>query len=202
MKIGIDIDGVLTDIEQWQLDYGSKFYYEKYGKEIINYKGFETNDNFDVEKKDDDEFWYTYFRDYSKNIEVRKFAVEIIDKLHNEGNDIYIITARSGFALDVDKEISQEENRSMVLKWLKDNGIYYDKIIFSLEDKLKVCKEEQIDIMIDDRPENIEQISKEIPVICFHANYNEHCKGKNIYRCYSWYDIYCKIKKIESENKS
>lgn len=26
MKIGIDIDGVLTDIEQWQLDYGSKFF--------------------------------------------------------------------------------------------------------------------------------------------------------------------------------
>lgn len=24
MRIGIDIDGVLTDIEQWQLDLGSK----------------------------------------------------------------------------------------------------------------------------------------------------------------------------------
>ena len=36
MRIGIDIDGVLTDIEQWQLDYGSKFYFEKYDKEIIN----------------------------------------------------------------------------------------------------------------------------------------------------------------------
>ena len=29
MKIGIDIDGVLTDIEQWQLDYGSKFFLRK-----------------------------------------------------------------------------------------------------------------------------------------------------------------------------
>ena len=28
MRIGIDIDGVLTDIEQWQIDYGSKFYFE------------------------------------------------------------------------------------------------------------------------------------------------------------------------------
>lgn len=34
MRIGIDIDGVLTDIEQWQLDYGSKFYFEKYNKQI------------------------------------------------------------------------------------------------------------------------------------------------------------------------
>ena len=35
MKIGIDIDGVLTDIEQWQLDYGSKFFYEKYGYMVL-----------------------------------------------------------------------------------------------------------------------------------------------------------------------
>ena len=41
MKIGIDIDGVLTDVEQWQLDYGSKYYYEKYGMRIKNYKGYE-----------------------------------------------------------------------------------------------------------------------------------------------------------------
>ena len=36
MRIGIDIDGVLTDIEQWQLDYGSKFYFEKYNKQILD----------------------------------------------------------------------------------------------------------------------------------------------------------------------
>ena len=57
MKIGIDIDGVLTDIEQWQLDYGSKFYYENYGLEIKNYKGYETNEIFDVDIKLDDEYW-------------------------------------------------------------------------------------------------------------------------------------------------
>ena len=38
MKIGIDIDGVLTDVEQWQLDYGSKYYYEKYGMRIKDMK--------------------------------------------------------------------------------------------------------------------------------------------------------------------
>ena len=35
MRIGIDKDGVLTDVEQWQLDYGSKYYYEKYGMRRI-----------------------------------------------------------------------------------------------------------------------------------------------------------------------
>ena len=81
MKIGIDIDGVLTDIEQWQLDYGSKFYYENYGLEIKNYKGYETNEIFDVDIKLDDEFWNKYFREYSINVEARKFANEVIYKL-------------------------------------------------------------------------------------------------------------------------
>ena len=35
MRIGIDIDGVLTDIEQWQLDYSTKFYYENYKKDFM-----------------------------------------------------------------------------------------------------------------------------------------------------------------------
>lgn len=60
MKIGIDIDGVLTDVEQWQLDYGSKYYYEKYGMRIKNYKGYEASEIFDVDKKLDDEFWNEY----------------------------------------------------------------------------------------------------------------------------------------------
>ena len=33
MRIGIDIDGVLTDIERFQLDYGSKFF-DEYNKFI------------------------------------------------------------------------------------------------------------------------------------------------------------------------
>ena len=55
--------------------------------------------------------------------------------------------------------------------------------------------------MIDDKVENINEISKHIPVICFNAGYNKECKGKNIYRAYSWYDVYSKIKEIENKNK-
>lgn len=47
--------------------------------------------------------------------------------------------------------------------------------------------------MIEDKPKNINEISTEIPVICYHAAYNEQCIGNNIIRCYSWYDIYSKI---------
>mgnify|MGYP001106236423 CR=1 FL=1 len=162
MKIGIDIDGVLTDIEQWQLDYGSKFYYENYVLGIKKYKGYETNEIFDVDIKLDDEFWNKYFREYSINVEARKFANEVIDKLKENGFEIYIITAR--FLTDKNT-IEGEKMRNIVKNWLKQNNIHYDKIIFSPEDKLEICKKNNIDIMIEDKVENINNISKEIPVL-------------------------------------
>ena len=79
---------------------------------------------------------------------------------------------------------------------LKRNKIEYDKIIFSREDKLDISLENNIELMIEDKPANINKISGKIPVICFHAGYNKNCDGSNIIRCYSWYDIYIKIYKL------
>ena len=197
MRIGIDIDGVLTDIEQWQLDYGSKFYFEKYGKEIQNNEGYETTDIFKVDSKLDDEFWTEYFKDYSINVDVRKFASEVIKKLKQDGNEIYIITARGSFLSHSANVMLFEENKNIVLEWLRKNEIEYDKIIFSPEDKLSICLENNIVVMIEDKVDNINKISTRIPVICFHAGYNKNCKGNNIFRCYSWYDIYSKISSIK-----
>ena len=198
MRIGIDIDGVLTDIERWQLDYGSRYFYLKYNINIKNYKGYETTDIFNVSKKLDDEFWEKYFKDYSINVNARPTASEVIDKLR-ENNEIFIITARGSHLSHSTDVMTREENKEIVLNWLKNNNINYDKIIFSEEDKLEVCKENKIDLMIEDKPKNIEMISSYIPVICYHASYNEFCKGKNIYRCYSWYDILYKINEIENK---
>ena len=196
MRIGIDIDGVLTDIEQWQIDFGSKYYYEKYNIGIKNHKGYETFEIFETDRKIDDEFWEKYFIDYSMNVEIRKFANEVIKKLKEDGHEIYIITARGSFLSHSAEVMSYEENKKIVLNWLEKNNIVYDKIIFSPEDKLDICVENGIDLMIEDKVENINKISSKIPVICFNAGYNELCNGKNIIRCYSWYDIYMKINDI------
>lgn len=51
--------------------------------------------------------------------------------------------------------------------------------------------------MIEDKVENINKISLKLPVICFNAGYNESCNGKNIIRCYSWYDAYAKINSLK-----
>lgn len=199
MRIGIDIDGVLTDIEEWQLDYESKFYYENYGKRIINAKGYDTIDIFEATSDEDDAFWRKYFRDYAENVPVRKFADEVTKKLKDDGNEIYIITARGAFLSHSADVMLYEENKKIVLDWLENNGIVYDKIIFSPEEKKDICMKNKIDIMIEDKPSGIMKIASKIPVICFAAGYNEECSGDNIIRCYSWYDIYAKIKELENK---
>lgn len=193
MRIGIDIDGVLTDIEQWQLDYGSKVIFENSNKSIINPNGYNIKEIFDVKRNLDDEFWRKYLFEYSTKEKARKFSNEITRKLHEDGNEIYIITAR--FLTDRNDELGNKM-RKIVLEWLKENDIFYDNIIFSPEDKIKICIENNIDLMIEDKVENINTISQKIPVICFDARYNQQCKGRNIIRCYSWYDIYSKIQEI------
>ena len=192
MIIGIDIDGVLTNLEEFQLDCGSKFMSENFNKSITDANAYDTIDIFNINSEIDDKFWSIYLPLYVKE-PARKYADEVTNKLHDDGFQIYIITARYLTNRNDEKGI---EMRKTVIDWLKSNNIYYDKIIFSPEDKLDICKKANVDLMIEDKPKNINTISNEIPVICYHANYNEQCNGKNIYRCYSWYDIYRKIKEI------
>ena len=189
MKIGIDIDGVLTDFEKWQLEVGSKFFV-KYNKNIVNPDGYDSDTVFNVTKEMDSEFWHDYLYDYAKNEPARKFAGEVIDKLKNKGYKIYIITSR--YLTDRNDDLGKEM-RNIVIEWLKENSINYDKIIFGPEDKFEICKENNISIMIEDKVENINNISKIIPVVCFNASYNKVCNGKNIFRAYTWYDVYYQI---------
>lgn len=189
MRIGIDIDGVLTDFEKWQLDVGSKFFI-KYNKNIVVPDGYDSSTVFNVTKKMNSDFWKEYLYDYAKNEPARKFASEVIDMLKEKGYEIYIITAR--YLTNRNDDLG-EQMRTIVKEWLNQNKINYDKIIFSSEDKFDICKESCIDIMIEDKVDNINKISKVLPVICFNASYNKSCIGNNIYRVYTWYDIYYTI---------
>ena len=186
MRIGIDIDGVLTDVEQWQLDFGGKFF-SKFNKNVINKDGYEIAEIFNVSAGLDEQFWNEYLYEYVTEEPSRKFANEVIKKLKEKENEIYIITARR---FTNENTEDGQKMRDIVIDWLKQQEIVYDKIIFAPEDKLNICLENNIDIMIEDKVENIEKISTKLPVICFNAGYNKNCKNDNIYRVYNWYDIY------------
>ena len=193
MVIGIDIDGVLTDLDAWQVNYGTKYIYENNVGKIKDLSQYYTQDMFGWDLKTDDEFWKKYIWEYAENEPVKPFASEVINMLKKENNTICIITAREYSMEDTE---DGEKMRNVVKKWLQQNNIPYDKIFFSKENKEKICLENKVDVMIEDSPYNIEGLSKVLPkIICFDSRYNKDVKGDNIIRAYSWYDIYEKLKK-------
>jgi uncharacterized HAD superfamily protein len=195
MRIGVDVDGVLTDIERYLWDYGSKYATQNKLDTSIDHTQYNTIDMFAWEKELDGSFWKDIFEHYCTKAPIRTFASEILKKLKKEGHEIYIITARCPEEDATEKNIKKSNN--MLKKWLKSNKVKYDKLIFTGCDKSQQIKDNAIDIMIEDCPANIKQLSKEIPMICFHSSYNEKLRGKNIVRCHTWYEVYNRINSLE-----
>ncbi len=188
MNIGVDIDGVLTDMEREVTDYATKMCVEEQLPIEVDVSKYYETDTFNWTQEQSDKFWNKYLVPYVVESNARKYAKEIIEKLRKDGNSIYIITARdeSGMPTEYYGKMQQ-----LTKEWLKKNEIQYDKLIFAKDkDKLQKCIENNVDVMIEDSPINIQDISTKIKVIKFDCQYNKQISGKNIVTAYSWYHIY------------
>ena len=141
MRIGIDLDDTICDTT-----------------EIVHEKLEEYSETLNINPLDimnDEElkinFFNIYLEDIYSNVRIKSGAGEVIRKLHNLGNTIIFITARSNGLHDV---------VSITKKWLEDNDIIYDMLVTSCygETKASACKEQSVDLMIDDDPFNYKQI--------------------------------------------
>ena len=184
MRIGIDIDGCITDIARFVADYGTKFCYENNIKYVLKEDEYDESKALGISYEETEKFWNKYLPYYSIEYKPREFVSEVINKL-KENNEIYIITARDEAGLPPEYYGHMQE---LVKEWLKKYSINYDKLIFT--------KENNIDIMIEDSPYNLIDISNKIQVMCFDNPYNKKIEGENIIRVYSWYDILSKINNI------
>ena len=90
MKIGIDIDGVLTDEDKFMYDYGTKFCKERQLPMIIKPNLMEEA-IFEWDEEISEQFWNTYLVEYVTRYPARQFAAEVIQKL-KEKHEIYIVT--------------------------------------------------------------------------------------------------------------
>ena len=154
MKIGIDIDNTLTEVQE-ELNKAAFEYAISLGKKIDNYDNpmEDIKNNGDTYRK---KFQFTYeeLKYFLKNIQEnitnnakpRENAKEVIDKLKKDGNEIYIITARDSEFHDDPYKLSKD--------WLDKNEIYYDKLIVNARKKSSICKNEKIDLFIDDQLNN------------------------------------------------
>lgn len=159
MRIGIDIDDTITDINE-ELENAALEYATKLGKN-------QTKDISNLVDKNDGNiyqvkygFTYDELKYFLKDIQEaiigkampRENAKETISKLRKAGNEVYMVTARDFEFHDDPYSLSKE--------WLDKNNIEYDKLIVNARDKAQICKEEKIDIFIDDKTSNCIDVSK------------------------------------------
>ena len=192
MNIGIDIDGVLTNDDDYILDCTSKYCYENsldFFENPYAYEYAKLNWNEETINKYRD----IYFDDYVDNEPVRKFASEVIKKLKEDGHKIYIITARHK---SHDETPDGKNMRQRIKSWLDINEIIYDKLVFATAPKTKELIENKINLTIEDSPNMIPFMKDIVDVFCYDTRYNQEIKYDNVTRVFSWYDIYNRIKNI------
>lgn len=205
MNIGIDVDGVLVDMEGYQLRYGTEYFFKVYGKAAVNSKAFDIEQIFDCAHVEREKFWQKYIWAYCLTEPPIKNAPEIISKLHDDGHRIVLITGR---AHTTENNITGKLFRFMLKHWLKKNHIIYDEIVFCSEkesstDKLDACIAKNIDVMIDDKPENLFALADRVKVICYPAIWNEDVESNSFVRVNDWNDIYKQIsKRHENEQEA
>ncbi len=187
MNIGIDIDDTITNSSEVIKEYCYK-YDSIYCNDNRLIKNFENI----IRGFLDDEITKKFFNDHAvemgNKIKIKDGAKEIIDKLRSEGNKIFIITARS------DK--FYEDAQKFCEEYLENNNINYDKLITHQTYKIETCKNENIDLMIDDAIDTCEQLSKEgIKVILFNSDINRN-KETQVKRVDNWYQLYDEIQNL------
>lgn len=198
MRIGIDIDNTLTDIQN-ELDNAAYEYAISLNKKI-NLKDLNLIDKKNNGSIYQKAFGFTYeelkyfLKDIQENITnnatLREGVLEFINKLHLKGYEIYIISSRDSEFHDNPYKQSEE--------WLKKNNIHYDKLIVNARNKGKVCKQEKIDLFIDDNIYNCLDVKKYgIEVISLNTN---SCDKYKIPIFDNYTDIYNYIMKVK-ENK-
>lgn len=143
MIIGIDLDDTITKTEEILFKYAKKYNEEKNIIYKIDRNKWDWNKAFGWNDKSVEGFFEKYLKKVFEEVEIKEDAKEVINTLKKDGDTIIIITARNSENVKDVHKICE--------KWLKDKQVKVDKIVINGGDKAKECKENNIDIFIDDR---------------------------------------------------
>ena len=197
MKIGIDIDNVISNFNDELLKEYLKHDKELRNTGIINKDVFIRYGMFDWTEKEETEFYKNSIERIAIKLKPIHRATETIKKLKEDGNEIIIISRRNNGEYNNPYKLTEE--------WLAKYNIVYDKLIltnaYNKEEKANVCKENNIDIMIEDSTQtavNIEKVGTK--VLFMNTRYNKN--NENFEKVSNWKEIYSKISKLYKKDKN
>ena len=199
MNIGIDIDGVINNLDEYHIVEGTKFCYENMLPFNFHINEYKLRNKFNWDRKMEQQFYlqnYMFFLTTSQYL--RPGAKDVIQKLYKNHN-IFIITSRQNKDIPEHIETSISD---ITTQWLHNNCLPYNQLIFTTSDKSETLIKEEITLMIEDNPEYLKQVS-DIPInfLCFNTNYNLNKFPANVSRIYSWYEILIYIENINQRKE-
>lgn len=185
MRIGIDIDDVITNTSEKIKEAVMKCE----NSEEINEQMVEIMIGAPTTEKAK-RFCKSIYNKVFKEVTLKENAAKVINSLLREGHEIYLITARG------DENELFKGSEKTTLEYLKDNQINYTKILFSSFDKAKLCKENHIDLMIDDSVKHCEAVRNEnIKSIVFTSDVNKSIET-TVTRVSNWIELEEKIREL------
>lgn len=196
MRIGIDIDDTTVITLDSMIKYGRIYNEEILKREhvVLNMgkikNRYYLTSLFGWNEETKFDFFNKYYKNVLEDCKPLPNSPEIINKLKEEGNDIYFISARLTSILDCNAEELTIDN-------FKKHNIPYDKLIIGAYNKLDYCKDNNIDVFIDDSIEVLEELSKNgIKCYLMTSKINEYVDNGNIKRVYSWQELYNELKEV------
>jgi len=188
MRIGIDIDDTITKSWEFLIPYFSELYnipQEQLKKSLPYYRSVEN-----IVSKEE---YFQNIRELSNklmmDVPLKPDALEYLNKLHENGHELIYITARG---------IEYDNPYRITKNYLKKMHVPYDKIIASAHDKATKCKEERIDLFIDDSVYHCEEVSKAgFKTLLFENSYN--VENKKLQKISSWKEVYEYVEEVTNE---
>ncbi|HHX67370.1 MAG TPA: hypothetical protein GX708_04850 [Gallicola sp.] len=196
MRIGIDIDGTLTDFEGFLKKESPKYMLKKYGLKLTNPDGYDIDQMYELEKnfinkgfsqeeaarkakKVMAKFWDLYFIKYAFAAFRKNVRAAVKTLYYND--EVIILSSRKK---TTEKTLKGRLVRNITLLGLKVNGIKADKIMFfeNDQDKMEAIKQLKINLMYDDKPELLKEMTKFTNPVCISNSYNQEAVNNPLIR--------------------
>ncbi|WP_110928622.1 5' nucleotidase, NT5C type [Bacillus massiliglaciei] len=146
MRFGFDIDDTLIDLRGHAFDLYNKKLNKSVGKDVFHaLKTIEIHEAFGLDSKQGSEMWQSLSEEiYYTDCPAFEGAVEALQKLQQDGHDIFYITARKA------------EHAVRTREWMKKNGFPVKDSHFYCgmkdEEKIEIIRNLKLDYYFDDKP--------------------------------------------------
>lgn len=167
MVIGIDMDDTICSTNERIIVEA-----DKYDKEVLggtgvkNVKAYEFNDMLGWEPEMKGQFFKDRLEYIMGGAEIKDDAKRVINKLHDKGAKIVIISFRKAKYISDPYKLTKD--------WLDTEGVKYDKIYVDTGSKVDECLQEKVTLFIDDKESHCEEVNAAgIDVLLFTNEYNK-----------------------------